>query len=652
MSELPENLLTELHEKEKICAELEGLANASGIDYQAEITRLTEAYNLTGAIPPEYAELLDKRFANAVKSAQAGEAQYIATQEKIARLAARTDDLLAAGELATLKEVESLEKEIAELTPGSPLIAKLQPLKEQLAAEEAAVKAAESAALALADELDALCAAEEIAPLQERKPGIEAEFAQLANIPRHAALRYNDAHRKASVKLAQHYETLDLARWESYTLKLDICAELEKMLALPEEELSNASKKLNELREKWKNLGSVPKEKNEEINPRYLELSRQLQHKIDEYYARKRQMQKIAASEKEALCVETEALADSTDWKNTAAKLRELQEKWKSLPRAGAKENELYQRFRAGQDKFFNARKAAFDERNAKFRKSEEAKLALIAEAENLSDPRRARQMREEFRNAGFAGKADQELFQRFNTAMDNYFNARKAEFASKENRAKELISEIENLTATPAESLSRIREIREELRTLSCRETRQQEDQALRKFDAALNAARAEMQRQKEADSETIAMSVAKAYDAWKNGEAMELPSAEMLAGFSKLQSIAKLLSEAASGDEKAALRLEKSVTAARSERENICAELEKLCGTKPAEDSVIDLAMELQNAMLGDFGKGAAAEKKAADPQKLCAEFAAAGIVPAAELEEFQRRFTAAKAMIFQDK
>ena len=104
--------------------------------------------------------------------------------------------------------------------------------------------------------------------------------------------------------------------------------------------------------------------------------------------------------------------------------------------------------------------------------------------------------------------------------------------------------------------------------------------------------------------------------------------------------------------GDEKAALRLEKSVTAARSERENICAELEKLCGTKPAEDSVIDLAMELQNAMLGDFGKGAAAEKKAADPQKLCAEFAAAGIVPAAELEEFQRRFAAAKAMIFQDK
>ncbi len=652
MSELPENLLNELHKKESICTELESLANANGIDYQSEITRLTDAYNSTGTIPPEYAELLDKRFANAVKSAQAGEAQYLAAQEKIVQLTAKTDDLIAAGDLATLKEIEALEKQISELPIANELIAKLQPLKQQLIAEETAVKAAEITALALADELETLCAAEDIAPLQERKPGIEAEFAQLANIPRPAALRYNDAHRKASIKLAQHYETLDLARWESYTLKLDICAELEKMLALPEEELSNASKKLNELREKWKNLGSVPKEKSEEINPRYLELSRQLQHKIDEFYARKRQMQKIAATEKEALCAETEALADSTDWKNTAAKLRELQEKWKALPRAGAKENELYQRFRAGQDKFFNARKAAFDERDAKFRKSEEAKLALIAEAENLSDPRRARQMREEFRNAGFAGKADQELFQRFNTAMDNYFNARKAEYASKENRAKELVNEIEILTANPAESLPRIREIREELRSLSCRETRQQEEQALRKFDAALNAERAQIRRQKEADSETIAMSVAKAYDAWKNNETMDLPTAEMLAGFSKLQSIVKLLSEAASGDEKAALRLEKSVATARSERENICIELEKLCGMKPAEDSIIDLAAELQNAMLGDFGKGGAAEKKAADPQKLCADFAAAGIVPAAELEEFQRRFAAAKAIIFQDK
>lgn len=652
MSELPENLIAILHEKENICNALEKLAQAGQIDYQQEISRLTEKYDTIGAIPPEYAELLDKRFAQALKSAKAGEAEYLARQEKAGRLAAQTDELLAAGDLATLKEIENLEKQISELLPGSELLEKLKPLKDQLAAEEEAVKAAEAAVLALAAELDELCAKEEIAPLQERKAGIEAEFAQLANIPRSAALRYNDAHRKASVKLQQHYETLDLARWESYTLKLDICAELERLLNVPEEELSAASKKLNELRDKWKNLGSVPKEKSEEINPRYLDLTRRLQHKIDEYYARKRQMQKIAASEKEALCVETEALADSTDWKNTAAKLMELQAKWKALPRAGAKENELYQRFRAGQDKFFNARKASLEARDAKFRQSEEAKLALITEAENLTDMRRARQLREEFRNAGFAGKTDQELFQKFNAAMDNFFNSRKAEYAAKETRARELISEVESLIAAPTEAIARIREIREEFRTLSCRETRHAEETVLRKFDQALNAARAEAQRQKEADSDTIALSLAQAYDAWKNGESLQLPEADVLAGFSKLQNTAKLLADAAAGDEKAIQRLEKSIASARVERERICAELETLCGTAPAENAVIDLAAELQSAMLGDFGKGTASAKPAADPQKLCAEFAAAGIVPAIELQEFQRRFAAAKAIIFPEK
>lgn len=653
MSELPENLLNELHEKENICAALEKLAQAGNIDYQAEIARLSDAYNLTGSIPPEYAELLDKRFAQALKAAHEGEALYNARQEKIAQLAVKTDELIAAGDLATLKEIEALEKEINELTPGSELLEKLQPLKAVLLADAAAVKAAEEAALALAAELETLCAAEDIAPLQERKKEIEAAFAQLANIPRQAAQRYNDAHHKAWVRLSQHYETIDLARWESYTRKLDVCAELEKMLAAPEEELTAASKKLNELREKWKSLGSVPNEKSEEINPRYLDLSRQLQRRIDEYFARKRQIQKIAAGEKEQLCVESEALADSADWKNTAAKLRELQAKWKTLPRAGAKENELYQRFRAAQDKFFNARKVALDARDAKFHQSEEAKLALIAEAENLTDPRRARQLREEFRNAGFAGKGDQELFQKFNQAMDNFFNARKAEYSAKENRAKELISEVEKLTAEPLENLGRIREIREELRSIGCRDTRSQEEQVLRKFDAALNEARRDAQRKKEESFDTLAMQVAQAYDAWKSGNTPELPSEESLAGFSKLQSFAKLILESSGGDEKAVQRLEKQIVAARAERERICSELEKLCGNVPGDsDCGVDLAAELQNAMLGNFGKGNGSSSPAADPQRLCAEFAYCGIVPAAELEEFLRRYTAAKAIIFPEK
>ncbi|MBE6376240.1 MAG: DUF349 domain-containing protein [Lentisphaerae bacterium] len=649
MSELTEELRNILHQKESICEALEKLENSGEIDYRSTLCRLSSDYDAAGELPPEYAELLDKRFTEALKTAEEGEKRY---QEKITRTAKLADDtqaLLDAGDLATLKEVEILEKTILELAPGSGLLEKLAPLKNQLAAEEAAVKAAENTVLKLAGELEELCALEDIAPLHDRKPGIEAEFAQLANIPRHAALKYNDAHRKASVKLAQHYETLDLARWEAYTRKLDICAELDKLSELPEEELANASKRLNILRESWKNLGSVPKEKSDEINPRYLESTRKLQHRIDEFFARKRQIQKISAAEKEKLCLEAESAADSKDWKNTAAAMRDMQTKWKSLPRAGAKENELFARFRAAQDKFFNARKTAFDERDKKFRQSEENKNALITEAENLTDPRRARQLRDEFRAAGFAGKNDQELYKKFNEAMDKFFEKRKAENASRENRANELVSEVIALCSAPAESLNRIREIREELRSLNCRETRQSEQQALRQFDEAFEEYRRQEQRQREENSDSIAMRLAENYDAWKNNNDPQLPDLALYAGFAKLQNMAKLLTEAIGGDEKAAVKLEKQIDISRCERSRICDALESLCGNSGTGDDTVDLAAELQFAMLGDFGKENS-RRQPHDPHKLCAEFAACGIVPVSELQEFQRRFAAAKAVIFR--
>jgi len=70
---------------------------------------------------------------------------------------------------------------------------------------------------------------------------------------------------------------------------------------------------------------------------------------------------------------------------------------------------------------------------------------------------------------------------------------------------------------------------------------------------------------------------------------------------------------------------------------------------GKAPEKAAVQDLAAELQFAMLGDFGKNSAPSAAAtADPQELCAQFAACGIVPPEELIELQQRFAAAKAVL----
>ena len=64
------------------------------------------------------------------------------------------------------------------------------------------------------------------------------------------------------------------------------------------------------------------------------------------------------AKAKEALIAEAEALADSTDWAATAEALKALQAQWKDsghLPRKQG--DELWKRFRAACDKFFERRK-------------------------------------------------------------------------------------------------------------------------------------------------------------------------------------------------------------------------------------------------------------------------------------------------------
>ena len=656
MSDVSEELRAVLHAKEKCCEELLKLPESgNGEDYAGMIARLCADYANCGQVPPEYSEVLDKKFSEALEVAKKGAEKFEARKAAEAQLVKDVDAIVAAGELATLSEVCALEKRIAELSGDAVLIEKLSPLKNALQAEADAEKAAADAAIKLADELTALTAQEDITALHDRKAEIEKEFAAIGKVPRSAHSRYQEAFRKAVVRLAQHYETLDLARWESYTRKLDICSELEKLCDIPTAELGNASKKLNEIREKWKQLGSVPKEKSEEINPRYLELTRKLQHRIDEHFARKRQMQKLAAAEKQKICDEAEAIADSTNWNDTAAKMRAFQEQWKTLERAGNQESELFARFRAAADKFFNARKAAFDERDRQTKAAVARKKELIAEAESLTDVRRAKQLREEYRNSGSAGRREPELYKLFNAAMDKFFSGRREEINAKEARARELIAEVENLCADPQNALNRTREIKEELRNISCRETRFDEQKIWQKFEAALAKVREAERQKKLAASGDAVIELSALYSKFIAGEIIELPEAETFAAFPKLQSFAALLRSAVSGDAKAAEKLARQTAAAQAERENICAKLEKLAGIKSddSKDDVLSLAMELETAMMGNFGKSSGkSSKPAEDPQALLADFAACGIVPSEELAKLQARVDAALKVIFPEK
>ncbi len=103
------------------------------------------------------------------------------------------------------------------------------------------------------------------------------------------------------------------------------------------------------------------------------------------FFAELEQRNAGARATKEAIVVEAEQLASSSDWGATAAQYRDLMARWKAAGRANRKDDDaLWARFRAAQDTFFHARDEANAVVDAEYAANLEVKEQILAEAETL----------------------------------------------------------------------------------------------------------------------------------------------------------------------------------------------------------------------------------------------------------------------------
>ena len=100
-------------------------------------------------------------------------------------------------------------------------------------------------------------------------------------------------------------------------------------------------------------------------------------------FAQQNEERDSARATKEALVVEAEALADSTDWGPTTGAYRDLMTRWKAAGAAPRGVDEaLWRRFRAAQDTFFGNKQTVNAAQDAEFGVNADAKTALLDEAE------------------------------------------------------------------------------------------------------------------------------------------------------------------------------------------------------------------------------------------------------------------------------
>ena len=163
-------------------------------------------------------------------------------------------------------------------------------------------------------------------------------------------------------------------------------------LAAEAEELANnagqwkaAGDRLREILEEWRTISGLDRKTDDALWKRYSAARETFNRRRGSHFAELDRERAGARQAKEALCERAEELAGSTDWGPTSGTFRDLLTEWKAAGRASKDvDDALWQRFKAAQDTFFQARNAVSAERDAEFRANADAKEALLAEAEKL----------------------------------------------------------------------------------------------------------------------------------------------------------------------------------------------------------------------------------------------------------------------------
>lgn len=138
-----------------------------------------------------------------------------------------------------------------------------------------------------------------------------------------------------------------------------------------------------ELQNAWKSIGFATKKDNERIWKEFRNACNVFFDAKKAYFDKLKDQFKEARERKQALLAEALVLKDSTEWRQTADKLKALQQQWKEAGSAGPRdENRLWTRFREACDGFFQNRKATFEKQDAEQAGNVQQKEALIAEIE------------------------------------------------------------------------------------------------------------------------------------------------------------------------------------------------------------------------------------------------------------------------------
>ena len=313
---------------------------------------------------------------------------------------------------------------------------------ERLAAQEAEMQANLEKRRSVLDELDQIVKdADSINKHYQRFQQLQQDFKTAALVPP-----------SEEKSLWKHYQTVTEQFYDLWKINKELRdydfkknLEAKEQLCEDEEKLSEdkdvvaAFKKLQELHDKWREIGPVVKEIREDLWKRFKDASTVINKRHQEFFEKRKAEEKDNEAAKIAICEEAEmidlsALNSFNKWNDATKQIIELQAKWKTLGFASRKvNNELFARFRKVCDDFFAQKAVYFKKVKEESAENLAKKIELCERAEALKDSTDWKKATDEFIELQKQWKAvgpvtrrgGDSVWKRFIAACDYFFENR-----------------------------------------------------------------------------------------------------------------------------------------------------------------------------------------------------------------------------------
>ncbi len=271
-------------------------------------------------------------------------------------------------------------------------------------------------------------------------------------------------------KLHEQSAADEWQRWLNLPIQEELCRKIEALLE--QEDLNAVTTKMHDIQARWHVARLAPKVEGQALWERYKAALDVLRPRVQKFQDEQKQERAENLKGKLALCEKAEALAESSDWRNTADELKKLQADWKAIgtvPRRDAKK--VWERFRKACNAFFERRKDEQKQRRHEWNENLAKKEALCEKAEALATSEdwdaasaEAKALQAEWKTIGPVKKSKSDaVWHRFRTACNAFFDrykrrhelAREADVQARESVIAELETLAQEAEAAPPEDLA-----------------------------------------------------------------------------------------------------------------------------------------------------------------------------------------------------